>query len=80
MEGSDLEGDCGSKTYVDGNSTKVLVPCGYIANSFFNDVFSVTNEGIILNEHDISYPHDRSRFHNGDSYGKPSDKYQFMYF
>ena len=43
LEGSDLESKCGSKTYTkDG---KVLVPCGYIANSFFNDVITVTTEG-----------------------------------
>lgn len=36
LTGEELEADCGSKTYVDETKTKVLVPCGYIANSFFN--------------------------------------------
>ena len=73
-----MESKCGSKTYADTNKTKVLVPCGYIANSFFNDVITVTTPGITMNEHDISYKNDRKRFKNPEGYGKASSEYQSM--
>ena len=78
LDGRLLEPDCGSKTYADQERRKVLVPCGYIANSFFNDVFTLTTPNLTLNEHDISYAPDRSRFKNPPSYGQPSNTRQFM--
>lgn len=78
LDGKALESSCGSKTYADEASTKVLVPCGYIANSFFNDVFTLLTPNLTLNEHDISYAPDRSRFKNPPNYGQPSATRQYM--
>ena len=36
LTAEELESVCGSKTYADESKSKILVPCGYIANSFFN--------------------------------------------
>ena len=78
MKGDDLEEDCGSKTYADEEKKKVLVPCGYIANSFFNDKITLQTDGISMNEKGIAYKGDLKRFNNPEGYGKESDEFQYM--
>ena len=79
LKDSDLEAKCGSKTYADKNKTRVLVPCGYVANSFFNDVITVTTPGVTLNEHDISWKYDREKFNNPSNYGDPNYKWLSLF-
>lgn len=79
MKGEDLESDCGSKTYTEGEPKKVLVPCGYIANSFFNDKITLQTEDVTMNEKNIAYEGDLKRFNNPEGYGQVSSEYQYMY-
>ena len=67
-----LQANCGNKTFV---GDRILYPCGSIANSFFNDVFTVKNYE--LNEHDISWKYDRDKFKNPATYDE--SKYQYLY-
>lgn len=77
MTKEELESDCGTKLLAENN--KLLVPCGYIANSFFNDVITIKTENVVMNEKNIAYKGDLKRFNNPEGYGKESDKYQYMY-
>lgn len=77
MTKEELESDCGSKLLA--NNSKILVPCGYIANSFFNDVITLKSENVVMNEKGIAYKGDLKRFNNPEGYGKDSDEYQYMY-
>ena len=72
MDVKTLESSCGSKLY-DGEL--ILNPCGSIANSFFNDVFTVSN--FELNEHDISWKYDREKYKNPSQYDET--KYKYLY-
>ena len=47
---------------------------------WYTDEIHLLNEGLILDEHDISYSGDRKRFINPPDFGESSDKYQFMFF
>jgi hypothetical protein len=38
---------------------KILHPCGLVANSYFNDTFTIVNNGYTLNEQGISWESDR---------------------
>ena len=70
-----LESNCGNTTKEDG---LILNPCGSVANSLFNDVFTLHDSDYVLNEHDISYKNDRKRFKNPEGYGTESSEYQYM--
>lgn len=50
-------------------------PCGSIANSFFNDVFTVAEEEFELNERDISWKYDREKYKNPMEYNEGKYKY-----
>ena len=47
---------------------KILNPCGLIANSFFNDVISVTTSGFIMNEADITWESDDDKFQQPEGF------------
>ena len=59
-------------------NTKRLNPCGLIANSLFNDVFTLTNDNYSVCERDITRPVDRQLFHNPPNYGEEGE-YQWIY-
>lgn len=51
------------RTATDGNVTRLLDPCGLIANSYFNDTIALNNNtaAAIMLENDISWSSDRSK-------------------
>ncbi|KAK8805662.1 hypothetical protein WA158_002318 [Blastocystis sp. Blastoise] len=66
---STLKSDCSSKLYEDDDSSKrILNPCGLAANSFFNDVFTLTNSNYQMCEKDISWSIDRTEYKNPSNY------------
>ena len=69
MDLDTLKTNCGNKT-MDGD--KILNPCGSIANSLFNDVFTLIppsfNELLRLDEHGIAWKYDLQKFKNPKSY------------
>ncbi|SCW00275.1 LAFE_0C00562g1_1 [Lachancea fermentati] len=62
---NDLSSDCSP---LKNNEDRVIYPCGLIANSLFNDTFSLTLQGIdgtsnyVMTNKDISWKADRKRF------------------
>jgi hypothetical protein len=46
------------RTIQDGNTTKVLDPCGLIANSYFNDTFTLAPGALTMSESNIAWPSD----------------------
>lgn len=46
------------KTISDGGQTKILNPCGLIANSFFNDFYTMATPGFTLDEEGIAWESD----------------------
>ena len=69
---STLESNCGNVTMEAG---LILNPCGSVANSLFNDVFTLADSTYTLNEHDISWKYDREKFNNPSNYGSPGYKW-----
>ena len=43
---------------------RILQPCGLIANSYFNDVITLTNNGIAMDETGIAWESDKEKFKN----------------
>ena len=71
---STLESSCGNKTIENG---LILNPCGSVANSLFNDVFTLVDSPYKLNESNISWKYDREKFHNPSNYGE--EGYKWLY-
>ncbi len=71
-----LESNCGNTTKEDG---LILNPCGSVANSLFNDVFTLHDSDYVLNEHDISWKYDREKFNNPSNYGDPNYKWLSLF-
>lgn len=54
---SDVELDCSPLVY---NASILLNPCGLVANTFFNDIFTVTNYNVSMQETGIALDIDRN--------------------
>lgn len=71
-----LTANCGNKT-MDGD--KILNPCGSVANSFFNDVFtfvpSDSQTNLYLDERGIAWKYDLDKFDNPQNYGDAKYKW-----
>lgn len=68
----DLEESCGNKTLENG---LILNPCGSVANSLFNDIFTLVDSPYELIESGISWKYDREKFHNPANYGDAKYKW-----
>ena len=67
---STLKSNCGNKT-MDGD--RILNPCGSVANSLFNDIYTLVT--LTLNESPIAWKYDLEKFKNPSNYGDPSYKW-----
>ena len=68
----DLEASCGNKTLENG---LILNPCGSVANSLFNDIFTLVDSPYELIESGICWKYDREMFHNPAIYGDAKYKW-----
>lgn len=68
----ELESSCGNKTM---ENDLILNPCGSVANSLFNDIFTLVDSPYELIESGISWKYDREKFHNPPNYGAEGYKW-----
>lgn len=68
----ELESSCGNKTM---ENDLILNPCGSVANSLFNDIFTLVDSPYELIESGISWKYDRDKFHNPPNYGAEGYKW-----